>query len=54
MEPSCLRTRKTLEDILTKNEFWEVINKVKLTPKQAQQMLSQFGIKICRWPPFRF
>lgn len=34
MKPSCLRIRKTLEDIPTKNEFWEVINKVKLTPRQ--------------------
>lgn len=25
MEPSCLRTRKTLEDIPTKNEFMEIL-----------------------------
>ena len=42
MEPSCLRTRKTLEDIPTKNEFWEVINKVKLTPRQIEILELRF------------
>lgn len=42
MEPSCLRTRKTLEDIPTKNEFWEVINKVKLTPRQMEILELRF------------
>ena len=42
MEPSCLRTRKTLEDIPTKKEFWEVINKVKLTPRQMEILELRF------------
>jgi len=42
MEPSCLRARQTLEDIPTKNEFWEVINKVKLTPRQIEILELRF------------